>query len=310
MLLILCYLNCINTFRYNRITSYGNTKAVISSKVMIISPALLYSLKNSDSNDDIDDAINDNIDDDDDDISVNMTSFRQRQDDLRKQNSDAAYEDQETNILGVNENTRYFREYATRGLEKFKKGDLEGSINDLIKAKDADSRQPLMQLGIFLYINGNYEDAEKQLMKDIITIENAQISKASELRIWRCASLSKLGNAKEAKRILNEPVTKNFTAMNEDRYIMNITMGLFNGDIELESMMQLIESREEGDVTSFRFYGNLYTALYFDSIGDADLCKTFLAFAIGTNPSAKRDIWYQLPRLYYIKRYGVDDLVS
>ena len=328
LLMALCSLTSIVTFRYNtRITAYTYTtststyKTLITSKV-ISSPLLsLYSLKNSNSNDGINNTTNtddgedsnnddDDDDDDDDNISVDIAAFKQRQDELRKQNSDAAYEDQETNILGVNENTRYFREYASRGLEKFKKGDLDGSIQDLRKARDADSRQPLMQLGIFLYINGNYEDAEKQLMKDIITIENARINKASELRIWRSASLSKLGNTREAKQILNEPVTKNFTAMNEDRYIMNITMGLFNGDIGLESIMQLIESSEERDASGFRFYGNLYTALYFDSIGDADLCKTFLGFAIATNPSTSRDIWYHLPRLYYIKRYGVDDLVT
>jgi hypothetical protein len=252
---------------------------------------------------------NNNENDDNDDEYMNITNFKKIQEKLRRKNDNDAYEDHEKNIIG-SDNIKNFREYVKNGLEKFKNNDINGSINDLIKARNYDNKQPLMQLGIFLYINQQYEEAEKQLFNDIMIIENAKISKASELRLWRCASLTKLNKLNDAKKILNEPITKNLTNINEDRYIMNITMNLFNNNINLEKIMELIENRNEYDITGFRFYGNFYTALYLDSINDNDLCKTFLSFAIGNNPSSNRDIWYHLPRMFYKIRYGNDDFIN
>ena len=309
-IIALRYTTVISSSSSNTYRNPNSNNIIISSRALLTRYRNSYTAIYSASTDTNNNIINDD-DDDDNSMIVNITSFKIRQDQLRKANADAAYEDHDNSILGVSNDTNYFRQYAKRGLDKFKNNDIDGCIIDLKRARAASSRQPLMQLGIFLYINNDFENAEKELMHDIITIENAKINKASELRLWRSASLLKLGNNNDAMKILNSPVTKNLTTMNEDRFIMNVTMGLFSGDLQLEKMMQFIDDSNANDASSFRFYGNFYTALYLDAIGDSDLCKTFLSFAIATNPSSSsKDIWYHLPRMFYAKRFGHDEFLS
>lgn len=70
------------------------------------------------------------------------------------------------------------------------------------EASSVDPLQPLMQRGILLYCSERYEEASKQLAKDIFILEKARIFKASDLRLWYSASCNKLGLPEEAKKAL------------------------------------------------------------------------------------------------------------
>ena len=100
----------------------------------------------------------------------------------------------------------FFREYTLRGLKAFKEGNLNGSLEYFDKAKEMNTGsrpQPLMQRGILLYIAGLFIEAEAQLRQDINIIEDARLSKATDLRIWRSASLHKLGKQEAAVEALD-----------------------------------------------------------------------------------------------------------
>jgi len=207
---------------------------------------------------------------------------------------------------GALEGLRYFREYARRGMERFMKGDLAGCLADFDRAVASNSSQPLIQRGIALYIAGHYQNASLQLAKDVEALESSKLFKASDVRIWLSAAYNKLGLRDKAVRAVDNTYLTN-TGLVEQRYIINATLDFYAGAKPLEDMLSIIDAVDDKDVFGIRFFGNFYLGLYFDSVGEHDLAKTFLAFTRESKRYPDRDMWYHVPRMLHTTRGWDDD---
>ena len=225
----------------------------------------------------------------------------------KRSSGDEIYDDQQDNSAEdrLPINMMAFKEYAKSGLNKFKNRDLKGAIDDLLSARVSGGRQPLSQLGIFLYCNGQYKEAESHLAQDIDNIENAKLGKASELRLWRSASLFKLGKKEEAVRALDHR-DRQQPELKETKYGMICCLNFFAGETSLEEMLQLVDKMDGSDFSGMKFFCNFYVGLYHDSIGDADMSRVFLAMSKDANRYPDRDLWFHLPRVLYAQRFGSD----
>jgi hypothetical protein len=214
------------------------------------------------------------------------------------------YDDHFSNeFASMADSMRYFREYARRGLQRFQERDLDGAILDLQRAAKANSTQPLSQLGIFLYCAGQYKEAEIQLGLDIEKIEAAKMFKATDLRLWRCASLNKLGRSEHAKQALDTSYLTS-TGLVEYKPLMNITLQFYGGDAPVEELLDFIGSADERDFSGNSFFGNFYLGLYYDSVGEVDLSRTFLSLSKSSSRYPVKDMWYHLPRVLYEQRFA------
>lgn len=206
-------------------------------------------------------------------------------------------------------NLRLFQELATRGLELFKNRDLKASIQCLQEASSYNSTQPNAQLGIFLYCDERYEEAIEQLDADIKKIELSKSFKATDLRIWRSASLNKLGRIEDSIAtldLLNVAVPE----AKEDRILMNYTLSFFGREKPLEQMINFIEAVSDNDFTGRKFYGNFYLGLFYDSIGEYDMAELFLSFPCKSRKFSDKDMWFHLPRLLFDRRFNEKNLIS
>jgi len=218
--------------------------------------------------------------------------------------SEETYNDHFENEFDVlADGMRYFREYARRGLQRFQERDLDGAIKDMQRAAKANSTQPLSQLGIFLYCAGNYAQAELQLASDIEKIEAAKMFKATDLRLWRCASLNKLEKFSEAKMALDNSILTT-TGLVEYRPLMNTTLNFFAGESPVEDLLDMIGTADEKDFSGNNFFGNFFLGLYYDSVGDMDMARVFLSLSKNSNRYPEKDMWYHLPRVLYEQRFG------
>lgn len=224
---------------------------------------------------------------------------------LAKYNPNIYDDDDEVDFSNMEQGLRYFREYAKRGMKRFRERDIVGSLADFDRASMANSSQPLVQRGIALYCAGHYLNASLQLERDIEILEGSKTFKASDLRIWRSASLNKLGRKEEAIKALDHSYLATSGLM-EQRFIINSTLSFYAGETSLEDMMGIIGDTDERDVFGFRFFGNFYLGLYYDSVDEPDLARVFLEFPKESNRYPDRDMWYHLPRFLYTLR-GWDD---
>jgi tetratricopeptide (TPR) repeat protein len=225
-----------------------------------------------------------------------------------KYNPNIYDDDNEEDFSSVEEGLRYFREYAKRGLKRFRDRNIEGCLADFDRAANANSSQPLAQRGIALYCAGRYEDASLQLERDIKIIEGSKTFKASDLRIWHSASLNKLGRKEDAVRALDH-LGLDTPGLIEKRFIINCTLSFYANEMPLDDMMEAIGSADERDIFGFRFFGNFFLGLYYDSIGEADLARVFLSFPRDSTRYPDRDMWYHVPRFLYTLR-GWDDVTD
>jgi hypothetical protein len=217
------------------------------------------------------------------------------------------YEDHmDRGFLDLDESIKYFREYAKRGLKRFLEGNIEGCLLDMDRAIKYNTTQPLQQRGIILYCVGNYSEAAIQLKLDIKKIEATQLLKASELRLWHSACLYKLDRVNEAKEALDIDNTLNLPVKTQS-YLINTTLSFFFGSTPIEDMLEFIGNSDKEDNDQFRFFGNFYIGLYYDSIGDKSFSQMFLSLSKQSNRYPKRDMWYQVPRILYLNRFGEEE---
>jgi hypothetical protein len=224
---------------------------------------------------------------------------------LAKYNPNIYDDDNEEDFSTVEEGLRYFREYAKRGLKRFRDRDIVGCLSDFDRAANANSSQPLVQRGIALYCAGHFQNASLQLERDIAIIEGSKTFKASDLRIWLSASLNKLGRKEDAVKALDHSYLAT-SGLAEQRFIINCTLSFYAGEMPLDDLLGIIGETDERDVFGFRFFGNFYLGLYYDSIGEFDLARVFLSFPKDSNRYPDRDMWYHVPRYLYTLR-GWDD---
>ena len=225
-----------------------------------------------------------------------------------KYNPNVYDDDGEEDFSSVETGLRYFREYAKRGMKRFRDRDIEGSLADFDRAVGSNSSQPLIQRGIALYCAGQYQNASEQLERDIAILEGSKTFKASDLRIWLSASLNKLNRKDDAIAALDHSYLST-TGLVEQRFIINSTLSFYAGEMPLEDMMTIIGDTDERDVFGFRFFGNFYLGLYYDSVCEEDLARVFLSYPKESTRYPERDMWYHVPRYLYTLR-GWDDVVD
>lgn len=219
----------------------------------------------------------------------------------------SAYEDDPDIMSDLkHEDIKNFKEYCSRGLQRFQDRDIRGALDDLQTAAQFNSTQPLVQLGIILYLVNEYEDAAKRLAKDIKTIEDSRFAKATELRLWRCACLNKLGRHKEAIDALDHTLTSS-TGLYEERYLFNQTLLFYAHEKSLEDMLEIFGSCDGLDTLGRSFLGNFFLGLYYDSVGESGLAQAFLSIPKESARYSSRDMWYHLPRVFYDLRYPDSD---
>lgn len=163
------------------------------------------------------------------------------------------YEEDETDVISLSDNLKLFREYAKRGMKRFKEGNLDGAYSDMLKAKASNTSQPLPQLGIMQYCVGDYEGAVEQFEKDIEAVESFGVSKATEFRLWRAASFNKMSRFEDAKDALDLR-NMNKYAVTEGRKLMNETMAFFGEEIDLGDLMEFIGDPETEAIGKDAFF--------------------------------------------------------
>jgi tetratricopeptide (TPR) repeat protein len=225
-----------------------------------------------------------------------------------KYNPNVYDDDGEEDFSSVETGLRYFREYAKRGMKRFRDRDIEGSLADFDRAVSSNSSQPLIQRGIALYCAGQYQNASEQLERDIAILEGSKTFKASDLRIWLSASLNKQNRKEDAIAALDHSYLST-SGLVEQRFIINSTLSFFAGEMPLDDMMTIIGDTDERDVFGFRFFGNFYLGLYYDSVNEEDLARVFLSYPKESTRYPDRDMWYHVPRYLYTLR-GWDDVVD
>jgi len=230
-------------------------------------------------------------------LSAAAAAFNKSKSILR---SDGLYDDYEESI-GMEYGLRYYREYAKRGIKRFMERNLQGALDDFDRAMQSNDSQPLMQRGITLYLLDRYAEAASQLQRDVELIEKPKVSKASDLRLWLCACLNKLGQLEEARAVL-EVLELPPSGLIENRFLMNATLEFYAGQKSLEDMLEIIGATDEKDTFGTRFYGNFYLALYHDSINEYGLAQAFLAFPCNSKKYSQKDMWFHLPRAFADQR--------
>ncbi len=202
---------------------------------------------------------------------------------------------------------RYFREYANRGLRRFTQGNVQGALSDFKRAAASNSSQPLLQLGVVLYCLGDFAAAEEQLHSDIQKLEAVKTFKACDMRLWRSASLNKLGRPAEALNALDVANSLGLD-LSAQGYFMNTTLGFFAHSAPMEHMRDMIEQCEERDPNGRAYFGSFYVGLYLDSVGQAQLAESFLRIPATSHRYDDSDMWHHVPRVLYANRFG--DIVS
>ena len=197
---------------------------------------------------------------------------------------------------------RDFREYGNTALQLFKNRDIKGAINSFQQAAMSNSSQPLAQLGICYYCEERFDDAVKQLDKDIKLIEKSKQFKASDLRLWLSAAYNRLGKKDDAYYALDLN-NINVPGVYEQRLLMNYTLNFFGESLLLDDMLDYIGQADEKDFEGRRFYGNFYLGLYYDSIKNMELSEAFLQYPRESKKYRSNDMWYHLPRVLYDKRF-------
>jgi 5-hydroxyisourate hydrolase-like protein (transthyretin family) len=87
---------------------------------------------------------------------------------------------------------------------------------------------------------------------------------------------------------------------------MNTTLHFFAGSVQLDEVMDIVGNVDERDMYGFGFFGNFYLGLYYDSIGEREMAKTFLQFSQSSKRYPEKDMWYHIPRVLYTAR-GFDE---
>lgn len=161
------------------------------------------------------------------------------------------------NVDDLKENLQYFRQYASKGIDSFRKGNLKEALDYLEMAKNQNSSQPLIQRGVLLYISGDYHLSVDQLQKDIEILESSKMYKASDLRLWLSACYNKLGDNASAIKALD---LKNEASnlISEERYLLNSTLHFYGGERQLGDIMEIVDGTEKKDLSGNRFFGNFY----------------------------------------------------
>ena len=154
-----------------------------------------------------------------------------------------------------------------RGMAKFVRGDVEGSLEDFdsVLASAPQQRPYLWQRGLSLYYVERYADGAQQFRDDVAVNPND-----TEESIWALLCEARLEGFDAAQ-------AKMLRVGRDSRPVMRAAYELFQGVGTLE---QLRAAAAGGPHDAF--YGALYEALYAEAKGDAAAARTAILAAVAT----------------------------
>ncbi|KAF8068335.1 hypothetical protein HT031_002023 [Scenedesmus sp. PABB004] len=177
-----------------------------------------------------------------------------------------------------------------RGMDKFRRGDVEGSVEDFDAALAADPRlRPyLWQRGLSLYYTGEFEQGAKQFRDDVAVNPND-----TEESIWALLC--------EAQLVGPEAARAQVLAVGRDpRPVMRAAWQCFATGRDPDAILAAARGDAGGHDT---FYAQLYVGLWHEAHGDAERARAAITAAVET-PYARQsgDYMAALARVHAQRR--------
>lgn len=175
------------------------------------------------------------------------------------------------------------RSLVARGMQRFRAGDVGGSIEAFDAAMSLDPRfgDVLWQRGLSLYYADEFDKAAQQFERDF-----RLNPRDTEESIWQVIARSRNGaeDFSRAQRDMHEVV-------GEPREYMSIAYGVFKGRLPEEKLVQLAS---DGRRPRDSFYGALYLGLLRESQGDAAQAREWILRAVANSYGRESEdyMWY------------------
>lgn len=161
--------------------------------------------------------------------------------------------------------------YYFRGREKFRTGDIKGSVADFDKLVELDPKSESRQWerGIALYYAGDFERGAKQFVL-YQTFHDQDV----ENSVWRWLCQTRFEGREKATAAML-PIER------DTRVPMMEVYDLFRGKGTIEQVMAAVEAGPKvgPNATWSRFYANLYVGLYLEATGDEAKAKPYILAA-------------------------------
>ena len=164
--------------------------------------------------------------------------------------------------------------YVMRGMVHFQAGDIDRSISDFDRSIELDPRSKpyLWQRGISLYYAGRFKEGAEQF-----EVHRTVNGNDVENSVWHYLCVARDSSLEEARKKL-------IPSAGDPRPPMMEVLELFRGETTVEEVLNAVEQVEGGPRAKplARFYGNLYVALHYESLGKKDLCQKYLEECLKT----------------------------
>ena len=164
--------------------------------------------------------------------------------------------------------------YVMRGMIHFQAGDIDRSITDFDRSIELDPRSKpyLWQRGISLYYAGRFKDGAEQF-----EVHRTVNGNDVENSVWHYLCVARDSSLEEARKKL-------IPSAGDPRPPMMEVLELYRGAKTVEDVLNAAEQVEGGPRAKplARFYGNLYVALHYESLGKTELCQKYLEECLKT----------------------------
>jgi len=187
------------------------------------------------------------------------------------------------------------RQYVSSGMERFRRGDVKGSVRDFDKAMEVQPSYGdyLWQRGLSLYYADDFEGAAEQFLRDV-----KLNPRDTEESVWRIISQARMPGGSLAKA--REDAIK---TVGETRPYMKLIYQVFQGERDAQDLeAQIGEYSGQKGKAQDLFYLNLYAGLLAEADGrDAD-AKVRMRDAVASPYAQSGDYMYDLARVHMTVR--------
>ncbi|MFO0870794.1 MAG: hypothetical protein U0935_17835 [Pirellulales bacterium] len=161
--------------------------------------------------------------------------------------------------------------YYWRGRERFRRGDVERSVEDFDRYVELrpEREPPQWERGIALYYAGQFQRGARQF-----ELYQSYDNRDVENSVWRYLCLAKVDGVDKARASLL-PVER------DPRVPMMEVFGMYAGKVTPEQVLAAARADDPpAEVLAGRlFYAHLYLGLYYDAQDQRDLCRRYIALA-------------------------------
>jgi lipoprotein NlpI len=164
------------------------------------------------------------------------------------------------------------RHFVLQGMQRFRQGDIDGSIELFDRAESLDSslRPFLWQRGISYYYADQFQKGSDQFRYDV-RVNPLDVEEI----VWDIACLSRLNqNDLSSSKMMSLPKGKT-----DRRRIMGTVYALFRGEATERELAVAGQTGSRGD----EFYSLFYLGLYTESLGEIDKAEKYMRAAVNTS---------------------------